>query len=133
MLPSICLYMAFSGFCCSACPATRKILDRARYLKAQKRDIGREVSPGDTKSDVVSLLECYGTFCTPSRAMGAREELERLEGAIAQLPENQRDAIALSRVLGLPYSEVAARMDMTESAVRGLSRLSGILDDSSSA
>jgi len=118
--------------------ATRKVMDRGRYLKAAKRDVAQEVSADESNDEAQSLLECYGTFCTPSRAAGAREELARLETAIAQLPEQQRDAIASSRVLGLSYSEVAARMGVTESAVRGLvarglSRLSGILEDATSA
>ena len=84
--------------------ASRKIIDRHRYLRRARRDAAREV-PADAEGeeDARSLLDCYASFCTPSQVAGAREELERIEGAIARLPENQRDAVCLSRLMSLPY------------------------------
>ena len=50
------------------------------------------------------------------------------------LPDNQRDAVTMSRLMGLSYDQVAEQMGLTESAVRGLvarglAALSGVLDD----
>ena len=101
--------------------ASRKILDRQRYLRRERRDAGREVSAdADPEAEARSLLDCYATLCTPSQVAGAREELARIEAAIAQLPENQRDAVCLSRLMGLSYPDVAERMGCTEPAARAL-------------
>lgn len=37
-----------------------------------------------------------------------------------QLPDNQRDAVTMSRLMGLSYDQVAEQMGVSESAVRGL-------------
>jgi RNA polymerase sigma-70 factor (ECF subfamily) len=99
--------------------ARRKVLDRHRYLTRARRDVGREVAPG-SDDEAGSLLDCYATFCTPSRIAGARDELQRVEAAIAQLPDDQREAVAMSRIMELDYPEIAQRLGRTESAARGL-------------
>jgi len=101
--------------------ASSKIIDRHRYLRRARRDAGREVSADpDVEADARSVLASYATFCTPSQVAGAREELHRIEAAIARLPENQRDAVCLSRLMGLSYSDVAERLGCTEPAARAL-------------
>lgn len=103
--------------------ATRKIIDRHRFWAMEKRDIAREVAQEGPRGDDDSaeqLLDCYATLCTPSRAVAARDEVSRIEAALAELPEDQRDALAMSRMMGLGYPEIAATMGRTESAVRGL-------------
>ena len=50
----------------------------------------------------------------------AKEELARFEAAVQQLPENQRDAVTMSRLMGLDYAQIAEQMGSSESAVRGL-------------
>ena len=55
-----------------------------------------------------------------SRHASAKEEIERFEAALAELPENQRDAVMMSRLMGLDYSEISDVMGVTPSAVRGL-------------
>jgi RNA polymerase sigma-70 factor (ECF subfamily) len=99
--------------------AVRKILDRNRYHHRERRDIQREVNPG-ADAELDSLAGCYATLGTPTRHAAAREELARVEAAVAGLPENQRDAVSMSRLLGLSYAEIAELMDCSESAVRGL-------------
>jgi RNA polymerase sigma-70 factor (ECF subfamily) len=66
------------------------------------------------------LLACYATIASPSRHAAAKEELTRFEAAVEQLPENQRDAVTMSRLMGLEYPQIAAQMGITESSVRGL-------------
>jgi len=115
--------------------ASRKIVDRHRYLRRARRDAGREVAAdGFAETDARSILDCYATFCTPSQVAGAREELARIEAAIEKLPENQRDAVCLSRLMGLSYPEVAERLGCSEAAARalvarGLARLAQRLPD----
>lgn len=101
--------------------AERKIIDRARYYQAEKRDAAREVrlQAGSGSSDS-RLLECYGTFFTPSRVAIVREELQRIEFAFDRLPEHYREVITFSRIVGLTHREISEELGKTEGAVRVL-------------
>lgn len=110
--------------------ATRKVVDRYRYHKQEMRDAAR-VESLPTESQEADVLGSYQGL-TPSRVAGAKEELSRVEQALAALPEAQRDAVLLSRVAGLGYQEIAREKGISESAVRGLvarglARLAGLL------
>jgi RNA polymerase sigma-70 factor (ECF subfamily) len=114
--------------------ATRKVLDRAKFHGRDRRDAAREVAIPDAGPAADALLACYATIASPSQHAAAREELGRFEDAVQELPENQRDAVTMSRLMGLTYTQVAQQMNMTESAVRGLvarglAALSSQLDD----
>ena len=112
--------------------ALRKIIDRDRYYRAGKRDAAREVGTSPTDSSEAMLIDCYGSFCTPSRNAIAHEELNRIETAVRALPEDYRDVIVASRIVGLSNAEIAEQIGRTEDAVRALlgralARLSGLL------
>jgi RNA polymerase sigma-70 factor (ECF subfamily) len=100
--------------------ATRKVLDRAKFHGRERRDAGREIGIPEPGPAADALLACYATIATPSRHAVAREELTRFEQAVQQLPESQRDAVTMSRLMGLDYEQIAEQMQLTESAVRGL-------------
>ncbi len=100
--------------------ATRKILDRARYHHREKRAVSREVAMPDDEASAEALLACYATLCTPSQYASARDELARFEAAVQRLPEAQRDAVTMSRLMNLSYGVIAEQLGVTESAVRGL-------------
>jgi RNA polymerase sigma-70 factor (ECF subfamily) len=102
--------------------AERKIIDRARYWQAGKRDVQREITPrsdGDTASRQ-RIAEAYRAIATPSQDLQVREEIERVESAFDALPEHYREVITLSRLAGLSHAEIAARMGRSEGAVRTL-------------
>jgi hypothetical protein len=61
--------------------AAHKLIDRHRGLTAEKRDARREVPLDDGGS--AAVLSCYGTLCTPSRALSAQEAVASIEGAFA--------------------------------------------------
>ena len=110
--------------------ATRKVVDRYRYHKQEMRDPAR-VEPLPTENQEAEVLGGYASL-TPSRIVGAKEELTRVEQALQLLPEAQRDAVLLSRIAGLGYQEIARQKGITEAAVRGLvarglARLAGLL------
>lgn len=116
--------------------ALRKIANRGQYHRAQKREIGRQVSldAASHGAEAEHLLACYGSFCSPSRIVGAREEIARIEGAFDRLPEHYREVIALARIVGLSHAEIAERTDRSEGAVRillyrALEALSSLLEE----
>ncbi len=120
--------------------ALRKIVDRARFHQAGKRHPDRLVTPHDSGSSSQGLTESHGgkSYRTPSRDAMSREELSLVEEAFRLLPEDSRDVILLSRIMGLPHREVARRMGRSEGAVRvllsrALARLSTLTDSDDSS
>jgi RNA polymerase sigma-70 factor (ECF subfamily) len=53
-------------------------------------------------------------------ALAGRELEARIRDVLAKLPANQRAALIMSRVDGMAYSEVAAALECSESAVKSL-------------
>jgi RNA polymerase sigma-70 factor (ECF subfamily) len=100
--------------------AMRKLLDRAKSLRRARRDVARELPLPEPGPEADALLACYASICTPSRHAAAREQVARIEAAIRELPEPQRDAVTMSRLMGLSYVQIAGQMGCSESAVRGL-------------
>jgi RNA polymerase sigma-70 factor, ECF subfamily len=98
--------------------ATRKIASRYRYHKRDKRDVGRAVPLADHEAK--TLIETYRGVATPSRYATSKEEVDRIEDAIRKLPEDQRDAVMMAKMMNLDYSEIARQMTRSESSVRGL-------------
>jgi RNA polymerase sigma factor (sigma-70 family) len=104
--------------------AIRKLVDRQRAADARKRQPPPEtprqaVEPGpDAGVDDSALAD--PRVMSPSRDAALREELQRLERALARLSDDHRDVIAFARILELPHAEVARRMGRSEPAVRQL-------------
>lgn len=110
--------------------ASRKVIDRHRYHKQEMRDPARVEPLPDDGEDVPALGALLPL--TPSREACAREELTRVERALQQLPEAQREAVLLSRIAGLSYDEIARQKGISAAAVRGLvarglARLAGLV------
>jgi RNA polymerase sigma-70 factor (subfamily 1) len=112
--------------------ALNKIRERARFHRAERRAPGRERRVGETAPEDV-LLPMYSRITTPSEAAAAHELAERMEGAFDQLPDDYREVITLSRIVGLPRPDVAKAMERSEGAVsmllsRALVELVAVLD-----
>lgn len=108
--------------------ALHKIVDRARYYRAEVRDaaVEEQVSSSESLSFVSHL--------TPSRDAIAKEKLALVDKAFERLPEDYREAIILRRLVGLSYEEIAGEMERSEGAVRnlvyrGLARIAVVLGD----
>ena len=99
--------------------ASRKVVDRYRYHKMAMRDPAREVDL-PSEAEARDLLTSFAQLITPSRAAGAREELDRVEQAVHELPDNQREVVLLSRIGGISYPQIAQQMGLSEAAVRSL-------------
>lgn len=110
--------------------AERKIIDRFRYWNASKRAAAREEPASETGES--SLLSCYSSIYTPSHDASIKEELARVEAAFDELPDDYREIITLSRIVGLTNEEIGRELGRTESSVknalyRGLALLSDIV------
>jgi RNA polymerase sigma-70 factor (subfamily 1) len=104
--------------------ARRKIIDRARYWRRDKRAVGREVAldphPKKNQSSGNSLLQEYATFCTPSQEAILHEEQGRIERAFAKLSPEHRKVITFARIVGLSHREIGEQMNRNEAAARQL-------------
>jgi RNA polymerase sigma-70 factor (ECF subfamily) len=96
--------------------ALNKILERTRALTQQKRDVRRETAV-ESGIDYGGLA---GSGPTASQVAAAGELSERMERAFDALPEDYREVIALSRVVGLSHAEIAEQLGRSEGAVRML-------------
>lgn len=102
--------------------AERRIVDAHRHhFGAQKRDAGREQSldrksSGDGEVGLVNLL--VKSMTTPSKAFSRNVREARLQSALADLREEQREAIRLKYVEGLGSKEIAAELGKSDAAVR---------------
>lgn len=97
--------------------ALMKISNRARFWRAEKRDAGRERPPA---ADSTSPPEPFEAETTPSVHAQLNEELDRLRGALEQLPERHREILTLAQVDGLSHAAIAERLGITESHSRVL-------------
>jgi RNA polymerase sigma-70 factor (ECF subfamily) len=114
--------------------AERKIIDaHRRFFDAQKRDAGREVSQGTPGGDsehaaIVDLL--VASMTTASQAFSRNLKEVKLLEALAKLPEDQREALRLRYIEGLPSKEIAERLGKSDGAIRVmLTRSLGKLHD----
>jgi RNA polymerase sigma-70 factor (ECF subfamily) len=115
--------------------AEHRIVDAHRHhFGAQKRDAGREVplgSGGDSQhAALLDLLVVSMT--TPTQALSRKGHEVRLYQALAELPEDQREALRLRYVENKPTKEIAELLGKSDGAVRvmltrSLDRLQRIL------
>lgn len=106
--------------------AEQRIIDaHRRYFAAQKRDAGREVSfdpprGGGETGEAGFLPLLAASLTTPSQAFSRNVREQRLHEALAELPEDQREALRLRYVDNLPSKEIASRLGRTDAATRVL-------------
>ncbi len=115
------------GETAAACAAwLRRILcnhltDAVRAFNGGKRDITLERSfEAAMEASSAWVADLAGS--SPSGQAVQRERLELLAQALTQLPDDQRSAVELHHLQGLPSSVVAQQMEKTEAAVAGLLR-----------
>jgi RNA polymerase sigma-70 factor (ECF subfamily) len=96
-----------------------------QHVTAEKRDVRREVSLeeiGRRLEQSTVRLETLLAVQTdsPSGCVARREDELLLADTLAQLPDDYRDVIVLRHIEGLPFEQVAARMERSAGAVRML-------------
>ena len=108
---------AFRAWLCEA--ALHKIRDRRDYHRAQRRDPAREMAAA-TDAGWSDLAAVYRTTIDPVGRLLRIEEMEQLERAFDDLPDDQREALTLRSLCGAGYAEIAARTGRSEDATRKL-------------
>jgi RNA polymerase sigma-70 factor (ECF subfamily) len=96
-----------------------------QHVLAEKRDVRREVSLEEmgrrleqSTARLETLLAVEGE--SPSGCAVRNEHEIILADALAELPKDYRDVIVMRHIEGLPFEEVARRMERTSGAVRML-------------
>jgi len=88
--------------------ATNLIRDRVRR---SKRAAGHRAADGSGRESAGSLDELPDTSAAgPADAMERSERLDRLQAALGQLPEAEREVILLRHFSQMPFKEVADTM-----------------------
>lgn len=108
---------------CQMCE--QKIIDAHRFHFAGKRDADKlrqlDRSPGGGPSEQGGLIDWLAASITsPSKAFSRSERELRLQQAIAELTDVQRQALQMRYVEGLSTKEVAERLGKTDGAIRVL-------------
>ncbi len=90
-----------------------------RWLGTIARNVIAQAARRDLKNAPVELkIEPSASVVSPSRQLRREERLQRLERALTELSDDQREVISLARIDGLSASEIAARTGRSETAVR---------------
>ena len=110
----------------------RKIIDaHRRHFASQKRDASREASIPDGTQDAGGLANLLAASMTTASEAFSRDQRQlRVLAALDTLPEDQREALRLRYLVGLPSKEIAAKLGKTDGAIRVmLSRSLGKLQE----
>jgi RNA polymerase sigma-70 factor (ECF subfamily) len=107
-------------------PWLRQILannlrDEFRRWHAMRRDVKREQPLEAVLAQSSARLEMWAASpSSPSQKAARNEELARLATALAALPEDQRTAVELHHLQGLPLSQLAERLGRSSEAAASL-------------
>ena len=114
----------------------RVLANAARDFSRAKRDVGRERSLELALEQSSSRLDAWlaAEQTSPSESVERNEQLLRLAEALAQLPQDQREAVTLHHLQGWSLAELAQHLARSEGAVagllhRGFKRLRELLQD----
>lgn len=105
--------------------ARRRVVDAHRFhFDAKRRDAGRQkslqaaASPDSSMMGLEQLLAASMT--SPSAAVSQDIRMSRIQQVIAELPEEQKQAIHMRYVEGLPTKKIAEQLGKTDVAIRVL-------------
>jgi RNA polymerase sigma-70 factor, ECF subfamily len=96
-----------------------------QHMLAARRDVRREVSieriGAALEHSTIQLAQLVpATMKSPSMAVQQREEAVVLADRLAQLPDDYREVLVLRNLQGLPFDEVAQRIERSVGATRML-------------
>lgn len=92
----------------------RKLIDEHRAMRADRRDVRREVKQAPQTGGQTSYVDLMARIMsqsgTPSQAVRRDEAIDVLAECIAALPDHYRDVIQMRFIEGRPVSEVAKQL-----------------------
>jgi RNA polymerase sigma factor (sigma-70 family) len=88
------------------------------YRVAHNRCIDELRRPAPPPPETFELMR--PPACDPIAETETRESLRRLVADVRRLPEQQRSALLMREMVGLPYRDLAAALDVTVPAVKSL-------------
>jgi RNA polymerase sigma-70 factor (ECF subfamily) len=110
------------------------LIDEVRKLSTAARDVSVEISLEEALAESSTRLEaCLASEeSSPTEQAMRNEQQLRLAEALDRLPEDQRRAVEMHHLQGLPVAEVAREMGRSDGAVgallvRGLKKLRELL------
>jgi RNA polymerase sigma-70 factor (ECF subfamily) len=103
---------AFRTWLCTI--AAHKIISKNRYYSAERRDAARERPIAEAGRGAEA-----GDEHSPFRRAEHGEELDRLRRALDELDPMDREILVLSKLFDVPTSEIADRVSLAPSTVRG--------------
>jgi RNA polymerase sigma-70 factor, ECF subfamily len=99
-----------------------KIAAAHRHFRRRRRDVRREAPSGPPSAHpsggALAWLKDPGP--APGEELELEGDLARLAEALAALPEDQRRAVEMHHLQGLPFAEVATGMGRSKASVAGL-------------
>jgi len=100
------------------------LIDAVRAFEGDKRDVGLEKSLEATLNQSSARLEAFLCANTGSPCEQAlrHEKILQLSRALAQLPEDQQQALELHYLQGCTVAEVAEAMERSQRSIAGLVR-----------
>ena len=100
------------------------IHDLVRRYDRGKRQVAREFSLESSRGDASDLPGDWlaADHTSPSGRARHHEQLARLARAMSALPDDQREAVTLHHLKGLPLEATASAMHRTKPAAAGLLR-----------
>lgn len=98
------------------------LADEVRKLLTAKRNVVREQSLEQAVAESSCRLQAFlaDPGPSPSEQVAHGEQVIRLAGALARLPEPQREVVVQRHLEGRPLAEIARHIGRTEAAVVGL-------------
>jgi RNA polymerase sigma-70 factor (ECF subfamily) len=112
------------------------LTDEVRRLTAAVRDVEREGSLEQALNASSARIADWlaAEQSSPSQRAMREEDVSALAAALAQLPDDQRTAVEMHHLQGLPLAEVAMQLERTKGATaallfRGLKKLRQLLED----
>lgn len=99
----------------------RKLIDEHRALRAERRDIRREVKPAHASGQQTTYVDLMARIMadqgSPSQVVRKDETLGVLAACVASLPEHYREVIKMRFLEGRPVADVAQVMNRTIGSV----------------
>jgi RNA polymerase sigma-70 factor (ECF subfamily) len=101
---------------------TNKLTDVFRQFARERRDVDLEVSLEKQLGQSSAILAGWlaSDMSSPSVKAGRNEQILRLASTLADLPDDQRDAIEMHHLQGLPLVRIAELMERSKHSVAGL-------------